>query len=351
LASQFVLVAAFLMRSDKALSDFPAFYAVARLWQKGERAFDLESQCREERAILHGGLPCLPLARPPILLPVLSVVVSEDFVASYWRWVAVLVLVLLVSLYPLYRLTGEISTSVQAILCQPVVAGVWLGQDNAVLLTAIFFFVWFLQEKRDFLAGVALSLTTIKPHFALALALPLLFVRRRAFLGFVTGSSVLVVYSLALVGLEGFRDLINLAGVLARGRGYGIWREGMVNAAGLLSRIGLNSEILLLLIFLVGVVAIAWYWRARGVNENTIAIALVIVIFTVPHAHPSDAASLVLPLALLGLRYVMLSSAVLFALMPARLVHWGFYAIMAGLVVANVNNGEKKRARDVLSGI
>lgn len=331
LIAQIILVGAFLYRSNKRLSDFPAFYAATRLWQKGEQPFTLANQCSEQRIFRRE--ECLPYVHPPILLPILSLAVNENYVASYWRWVTFLIAVLLLCLVPLYKLTDDAATSLQAVLWQPIVASVWIGQDVVIVFAAIVFWVWLLLGKREFLAGLVLSLSVIKPHFAIALAIPLLFASRRAFAGFVVGAAALTVYSFALVGIEGFRGIIEATQIMAQGKGFGLWPEGMSNITGVLARAGIRTAWAWPFYFL-GVVAICWLWKRRGLNHTTIGIALVVVMLTAPHVHPWDIAPLVIPLSLIDRRLVMISSAVLFALMPWRLVHWGCYLTMITLLVA-----------------
>lgn len=325
LAAQLVLFAAFLFRSDKRLSDYPAFYAAARLWQKGENPFYLESQCREQAVFRRE--ECLPYVHPPILLPVLSLLTTENFTASYWRWTLFSIVILLLCIFPLVRLTGDITASIQAILWQPIIVGVWIGQDNALLFAAVVLFMWLIRDKRDFLAGVALSLATIKPHFAIALAIPLLFSNRNAFAGFTAGSAVLILYSVALVGLRGVRGIMDATLVMAQSDDFGVWREGMCNLAGFLARSGVRAPALVWSVFLVSIGGISYYWHRKGINPISISIALVIVMLTAPHVHPWDIAPLAVPLALSGTMPLMITSLVLFAVMPFRLLHLGCYVV------------------------
>lgn len=342
LIAQVVLVAAFLVRSDKRLSDFPSFYSATRLWQKGEQPFALPNQCREQIPFRRS--ECLPYVHPPILLPVLSLLVDGNFVASYWRWVAFLVTVLLVCLIPLYKLTGDVGTALQAILWQPIIASIWLGQDVVVIFAAVVFWLWLLLGGREFVSGVALSLAVIKPHFAIALALPLLFSNRRAFAGFILGSSALTLFSLALIGVSGFRDILKATSIMAQGDGFGVWPQGMSNIAGILARAGI-STLWSWPFYVAGVVAICWMWRRHGLSLRSISLALVIVTFTAPHVHPWDSAPLVVPLSIIGGRIaVMISAAILFALMPWRLLHWGCYGVMAVLSLSLLQRSQDQQS-------
>src|SRR5262249_15043577 len=88
---QFVLYAAAVRTVKPEESDFPSFYSATRLWQQGMNPYDLEKQCDAQLPIR--GVPCLPFAHPPVLLPLLASVSNADFVSSYYRWLIVLVVV------------------------------------------------------------------------------------------------------------------------------------------------------------------------------------------------------------------------------------------------------------------
>ncbi len=333
LIAQVILVAAFLVRSDKRLSDYPAFYAATRLWQKGEQPYNLDLQCREQ-APFHRS-ECLPFAHPPVLLQLQSAITSDSYSASYWRWVGVLLAVLLMCAYPLSKLTPNTPTTAQALLWQPVVASMWIGQDTAFIVASIIFWFWLFTEKKKYLlSGLALSLTVIKPHFAIALGLPLLVLNRHAFAGFCLGGLTLTLYCFALVGLDGFRGIIRIASVMSQGVGFGIWAEGYANIAGIFVR---NSIPLTWswVFYPIGIVGVAVVWRRGGLTIETVTLALTVMLLTSPHVHAWDIAPLLLPLASMGMMPLLLSSLVLFVLMLYRLEHLGCYLIMFALLLYN----------------
>jgi hypothetical protein len=327
-AGQLILASAWLVRSDKALSDFPAFYAAARIWERGEQPYSLENQCREQ--IPFNRAECLPLAHPPVLLPLISSLATDDFVASYWRWTALSFCVLLLCLIPLYKLMGP--TSLYAILFQPIIASLWMGQDNAFVFAAVAYWIWLLLSGRDFLSGLALSLSVVKPHIAIALAIPLLFSRPKAFLGFCAGGAVLTAVSFALVGSEGFRGLLSITRAMAEGKGLGVWVEGMSNVTGLLIRMGVSVK-WSWAFFIAGIALTSFIFRWRGVTRESVSLALITTFFTAPHIHPWDIGPLAIPLGFVGPMALLLASGFLYFLMPFRLLHIGCYVIMAALLV------------------
>ena len=330
LLAQLVIISVWLMRAPPAMSDYPAFYAVARLWQRAEQPYSLDNQCLEQRPFNRP--TCLPFVHPPVLLPLMSLTASDDFVSSYWRWTLISTAVLLLCLIPLYRITGNVLVAAQALLWQPVVMSVGMGQDGAFVTAAILFWAWLLVERRDVLAGMCLSLAVIKPHFAIPLAIPLVFFRPKAFLAFASGAAALMLYSFVLVGREGFAGILEMTKIMSRGDGFGVWAEGMSNAAGILARSGLSVR-WSWAVFVVGIVAICAIWRRLGVSLRTISLAMVIMLFTAPHVHPWDTAPLAAPLAVGGFWLLMASSTLLFVLMPYGLLHWGCYAVMLWIVL------------------
>ena len=283
-------------------SDFLAYYSTARIWQSGSNPYSLNQQCLEQATIRPADLPCLPLARPPILLPLVSAISSDDLVSSYWHWLTLLALISIASLAPLYLLSRNLMLSVESLLFLPLLTAPMLGQDEPFILFGVLMWIYLLLSRKDLASGLALSLSVIKPHIAMLLAIPLLFSRRRAFLGFCLGALVLTVLSFALVGLSGFRGLIDIAQVMSKGEGFGIYQSKMPNAAGLLVRAGLNP-MWSWTIFGFGLVTISLLWRLRGISQSTISIAVIITLFVAPHTHFHDLSLLLIPLLFFAVSY------------------------------------------------
>src|SRR3972149_4511659 len=71
------------------------------------------------------------------------------------------------------------------------------GQDTAFLFLGAAIWMYGLFSGKETVAGLGLSLTTIRPHIALILALPMLFSHRKVFWGVVLGAGLLAVFSLS----------------------------------------------------------------------------------------------------------------------------------------------------------
>src|SRR6185369_3968796 len=129
------------------------------------------------------GVPlCLPFFHPPILLPLQSAIISEDYRSSYIRWAVVLLCVVGLCAMPLIDLAKlDLLDTALFLSFLPVFAGILQGQDTIFVLLGAFASFAFLLKSQDIAAGIALGLVTLRPHWAIALAIPLFFTRRKAF--------------------------------------------------------------------------------------------------------------------------------------------------------------------------
>jgi len=306
-------------------SDFPAFYAAARIWHDGGNPYDLQQQCSKQIPIR--GEPCLPFAHTPLLLPLLSILSSDDFVASYYRWTTVLLVVVLICLFPLYQLARDWKIATQSILFLPVVIALALGQDTPFVLLAVLLWLWLLLDGKDFWAGLVLSLAVLKPQIAILLGVPLLFSRPKAFAGFCAGGLALLLFSFPLVGTEGFRGLLNIVRVMSQGQGFGVNPATMISVTGLLVRIGLSLT-WSWLFFGVALIAISLLWRRRGITRKTLSVGLSLALFCAPHLHLHDLSLLTGPILFLHPLAPVAASAFLAAAYAFGLHQWAAYALL-----------------------
>jgi Glycosyltransferase family 87 len=277
-------------------TDFPAFYSAARIWREGGNPYDLDKQCDKQIPIR--GVPCLPFAHPPVLLPLVSLISSDDFLSSYYRWTAVLVIVVLLCIIPFYKISHEWQSSVQSLLFLPVVISLALGQDTPFILLAVLLWLWLLLDGKDFWAGLALSLSVIKPHIAILLGFPLLFARPKAFAGFCVGGLALSLFSLALVGADGFYGLLRIVSVMSQGQGFGVNTAVMISVTGLLVRAGLSAT-WSWAFFALAVIGISVLWRKWGTTPETLSLGITLTLFCAPHLHLHDLSLLNAPIIFL----------------------------------------------------
>jgi hypothetical protein len=157
--------------------------------------------------------------------------------------------------------------------------------------------IWFygLVKKKDAFAGLGLALTVIRPQIALVLAVPFLFNRRRVWWAFCGGAAILGLYSLALVGLEGVGDFINLLRISAIGQGFGMDQNAMFNFTGMVLRI--LPQIIIInvvhivawLLFLAAAIGLSIWWKiSTEIHYHHIVLAVALTVFAAPHLHYHD---------------------------------------------------------------
>ena len=331
IAAQLFIYGPYWYRADKTTTDFPAFHATALVWKSGQQPYDLDNQCRVEKEV-NPAQPCLPFAHPPILLPLMALACTSNYVSSYWRWTLITGIILLLALIPLFRLIHDLPLSVQSILFFPAMFGLWMGQDNAIVLLAVLLFVLFLKTDKYFLAGLALSLGAVKPQLLLALGIPLLFCRCKAFLGFCTGCAVLVLFSLSLVGVEGLRGILALTTLMSKIQGFGVWPEGMYNVTGIFARAGLN-HFWSWPIYVLAIMGICVLWNRKGLTPATISIGIILSVFTAPHVHLWDLSLLIIPLLTLHRLGPVIGSLIIIATFPFGITYLVAYLMMFGLLL------------------
>lgn len=311
-------------------SDFPAFYSAARTWQNRGNPYDLEQQCGRQIPIR--GEPCLPFAHPPILLPLISLISTDDFVASYYRWTIVLLIVALICVLPLYKISRDWQLSVQSVLFLPLVISLALGQDTAFALLGVLLWIWLLLEGKDFWAGLALSLAVVKPQIAVLLGIPLLFARPKAFAGFFAGGALLTLFSFALVGVEGFTGLLNIVRVMSQGQGFGVNPQHMISVTGLLVRAGLSASWSWVFVALA-LVGITVLWLKLGITRQTLSVALVLALFCAPHLHLHDLSLLSAPILFLHPVAPVAASAFLAAAYAFGLHQFAAFILFASVLI------------------
>lgn len=139
------------------------------------------------------------------------------------------------------------------------------GQDTAFLLLGAVFLMVGVINKNDALAGLGLSLMTVRPHIALALAIPFLFQRRKVFVYFCAGASALAAFSHLMLGEKGVQEFINILSISAKGKWYGMNEAGMYNLVGLLSRTfpTLSDDIRVFgcIMYFGGILALCILWK------------------------------------------------------------------------------------------
>jgi hypothetical protein len=300
-------------------ADFIAFYAGGRVAQEyGVRqTYNISLQQEVQEAEVGFELSAgqvLLYNHVPYLVPLLHGLVSSDYVASFVRWAIVLAFVYAISLYVLARiLPADMSFADRrmfmagAATFYPFFVSLLLGQDTAFVFLGAALLTWGVIQKRDWVSGAGLALVTIRPHFAIFLALPFLFARRKVFAWFVGFAGVLALVSVAMLGIQGTKDFIGILSISAGGEWYGMKEQAMFNLIGLFSRllpfvapsviraVGWGIYLTVILAFCI------WSAQTREMNFRMLNWMFLTCILVVPHFHYHDLTLLLFPLLGAGL--------------------------------------------------
>jgi hypothetical protein len=322
--------------TDPRPSDFAAFYSGAILWENGMPAYDLPSACRVQSQV---GIPlCMPFFHPPILLPILSAVSNSDYRSSFYRYAVIL---LLVSVLCAIVLGYLIRSWLDAVLYSsfiPLFTSILQGQDTAFILLGILIGLYLLLKDRDSYAGIAFSLTALRPHWAIFLAFGLLLARPKAFRTYLLSGVVLVVYSWLLVGTEGFRDLLDVTLLSARGIDASTNQGKMYNLVAILIRLKI-SAFWAWPFFIAAMIFVGLLWRKFAITLQTFSIGIVLMLFLSPHLHAHDLSLLIIPLLVWPAAVAPMLS-ILFVASSVFHVEQAFiYLLMAGLFVRTIYFG------------
>ena len=322
---------------DPHRSDFAGLYASAQLWNEGQRPYDQKLSCEVQREA--NVSLCLPSNHPPILLPLIAALANENYLTSYVRWSLFNLLIVICCALPLHSISED-AVRTFALLCfYPVFVAVRQGQDTSFVLLGVLICLMFLLNGKDRWAGVALGLTVLRPQLALALGLPLAFSRPKAFRSFCLTGGALVLYSLILVGLEGFKDILHIILVTATGADESIHQAQMYNLVAILVKLRINPA-WAWLFFGLAIVGVSLLWRKAGVSMTTFGFAILLALFFSPHLHTHDLSLLVIPLVLCPSLIVALLSLTFVVASVYNLQQFVIFALFASMAVYFIKRRE-----------
>jgi hypothetical protein len=293
-------------------SDFMGVYVFGRITQTTgiPHLYDIaEHQKIEEQVVGH---PVTPIfyTHLPFMAPVAAAIVNEDYVASFKRWALLLLLLnglsvyLLANLVELKQFTREnaLILLLGAFFFDPTASGFMNGQDTAILLLGAAIWAWGMFSKKYFLAGLGLSLTTVRPQAALFLAIPFFFRQRRVFWGFVLGSSILAGVSLWLLRMDGTLKFLDSLRYIEGT----IWVErhsfDMPTLSGMIRRNFTVTDPALAKAFiwtcyLAGLSFFCiWWHKSDEIDERQIGLITLTAVFLFPYAHYHELTLLLIPI-------------------------------------------------------
>jgi len=328
-------------------SDFIIYYTTARV--PLAKLYNIDAQREIQTNVLGSPFPVtggvMPFNHTPVFVPLMHLLVNDDYAASYLRWTSILWLALLVCAFVIFRMTGDVAFALAAASFYPLFTYVQQAHDTIFLLLGILLGAHLMSLRKDFLAGVALSLTTLKPQFAVFLALPLI-VRPRAFLGFCAASTLWLLYSVMLVGTQGVSNYLRVLKMSASGEVFGVRPLEMFNLLGLMERAGVGPNVarpIAWATFFLVSVSLVFIWK-RSRSKPPFALTTLLAVFTSPHLMGHDLALLLVcfstlekpnALFLLGSSLALLTASIIFA------GHWQFtiaYLLMGALLALSIND-------------
>jgi hypothetical protein len=300
---------------ERTGADFIAAYSAGRVAQsKGSaNAYnpELQQQIQQEQV----GFPLAPgqvmlYNHLPFLLPVLQLIASPDYVASFYRWFILHSLLYLIGIAILSQTLKQagldrnsiILSAVGTALFLPVFFSLMNGQDTSLLLLGAALWAYGSLSDKDYLAGFGLSLTTVRPHIALLLAIPMLFRYRKVFLGFLMGSGLLALESLFVLGPSGIKDYLNVLFVSVGGNWFSMKEDAMPNLIGLLTRgvpqLGADNIRIVGWVFygITLLVLCILCFQTSDYKNRYIGLSVTLAVFAVPHIHFHDLTLLLIPI-------------------------------------------------------
>ncbi len=320
--------------SERNGTDFIAIYSAGRIAQTHgfPHIYDIELQQKTEQEVVGFELvegQVLLYNHLPYLVPLLALVVDEDYVGSFQRWVLILIsiyfmgsLFFVKSLFAHEKADMQFTLLAGALTFMPLFVSLWQGQDTAFLYLGVVFWCVGLLKKQDWLIAAGLALATTRPHISIALALPLLFRHKAAWWRSVFLTGILAVISLLLIGVQGTVGFLNLLRISSEGSWFGMKPEVMLNLLGFILRIVQfpnpgTASLIGWLIYLAGVVILCSLWRRTNPTDGRLlGLSVLIAIVTAPHLHLHDLTLLIFPVLLIVKDRLSASSNQRWAMLP-----------------------------------
>ncbi len=297
-------------------ADFIAFYTAGKIAnaQSPSRVYELQEQLRVQIELREDDVApsdLLSYNHLPFLIPILQAITTENYPASFARWgfllfvFSILNTIILLKILPIKKSFEKLVVFVGIILFFPSFISILKGQDTLIMLLGASLWTFGLLQRRDSLAGIGLSLVTLRPHIALVLAIPFIFKRRKIFLYFIGSSSILMLFSVALIGVKGSIDFIDLLLLSSRGEGYYLNPGAMYNLVGVVARGDAifsykALENISWIGFGIAIFFLSMLWKnSQDIKAHHIGTAIILSLFFAPHLHYHDLALLLIPFLLI----------------------------------------------------
>lgn len=301
-------------------TDFLIFYTAGKIAKTTQSSiYNIELQKDTQLGIVGNNWiegSVLPFNHPPYLVPITKYAFTQDYILSFIRWELILFFLATITLiftFALFRSKGfniNLATilTVSALLFYPLIVSFLKGQDSVLLLLGAVIWMYAITNGQQKLAGLALGLTTIRPHIALILAFPIFFKYKKVGIYFCIGCAILCLYSFSIIGIQGITDFYEIIMLSANETAYGMNKSSMFNILGFISRVfpTIDTEFIKFLtwtVYFLAITFISLLWK-KSKKDNLIlfATSVIIGITTVPHLHYHDLALLLIPLICIAIQ-------------------------------------------------
>ncbi|MEI6289895.1 MAG: glycosyltransferase 87 family protein [Chloroflexota bacterium] len=297
---------------QRTASDFMPYYAAGMIAHREgiARIYELNLQRAVEQSQVNfqlGEKQFLIYNHPPYLIPVLSILVSPNYILSFSFWMILLGLAGAASICTLQKILGGIPTNLKrtiifsALLFQPVFTSIVNGQDTLFILLGLSFFVYNMFKGNENIAGLGLALLTLRPQMVIFFALPVFIWSRKAFRSFFLGAALLTFISLLMLGQQGSLDFIQTLRISSSGEWFGMNEAAMFNLLGLSLRLFPGADLFLMrqaawILFIGSAILTAiLFARIKMDPEDKFALSAIIFILVSPHLHYHDLSLLLIP--------------------------------------------------------
>ncbi|MCW5823849.1 MAG: DUF2029 domain-containing protein [Cyanobacteria bacterium TGS_CYA1] len=256
--------------------------------------------------------PAQAIEFPPYVLPLMYPISRLPFPQAFQFWTILNWLGLASGISLLCKLGADKNNkskkvvamviTLAALCAPPILRTFMVGQPTGILFCFFSLYIYFFIKQKDILAGVFLSLISIKPHYAVFMCIPALMQKRfklvLAAAACETILLILAVWASNLEGVLGYVHYVIATDTTAPEAEHLV--SHMVNLRGMLS-IFLPAQALLLLslsISFLALMACGWLFF-RGKNERWLFALLVLAcLFLGPHTHMYDCLLVAIPAAL-----------------------------------------------------
>ena len=300
--------------------DFIAYYSAGRIAREYgmSKVYDVDAQHAMEKQVVGYNLgeeQVLLFLHMPYLLPVLYLIVSENYAASFVRWDLLMIALYVIgfSLFSKWLAAGTDADRrrrfmIEAVTFFPCFVSLLLGQNTAILFLGITLLAWGTARGRLWLAGLGMALITVRPQLVLLMMLPVFILNRGVFWRFTAISATLAIGSILLLGLDGTASFVHTMFLGAGGDWYGLRVDTMINVNGFLLRNvpSLGTGVIHLIAWTCYAASIPLLAilarRAAGLDVHFLGQMILISMVGVPHLQYHDLTLLLFPLLSAGLR-------------------------------------------------